>query len=158
MRERGSGHVVNVSSVGGFIGNPGSGYYAATKFAVVGFSEALARETKELGIKVTVVAPGPFRTDWAGRSLKAATKPIPAYAKSVHSRLKSLNESSGHQPGDPARAAQAIIKAVDSSEPPLRLVLGAPGLKMARQQLKAMEQEFDHWETVTLSADFPTDA
>ncbi|MFH0022935.1 oxidoreductase [Pseudomonas fluorescens] len=158
MRERGSGHVVNISSVGGMVGNPGSGYYAATKFAVVGFSESLARETKDLGIKVTVVAPGPFRTDWAGRSLKSAKQPIAAYATSVHARLKSINGYSGQQPGDPIRGAEAIISAVSSHEPPLRLVLGAPGLKMAREQLAAIGQEFDAWEAVSLSADFPTDA
>lgn len=155
MRGRGSGHIINISSVGGLVGNPGSGYYAATKFAVVGFSEALARETKDLGIKVTVVAPGPFRTDWAGRSLKSASHPIAAYAESVHSRLKSLNQYSGRQPGDPVRGAEAMIRAVESSEPPLRLVLGGPGLKMARHQLEAMTQEFDAWEAVTLSADYP---
>lgn len=158
MRKKGAGHVVNISSVGGLVGNPGSSYYAGTKFAVVGISEALAKETKALGIKVTVVAPGPFRTDWACRSLQFAQNPIDAYEDSVHSRLRSLNAYSGHQPGDPVRAAKAIIQAVDSQQPPLHLVLGAPGLKMARDQLKSLQNEYDLWENVTLSADFPQDA
>ncbi len=137
MRERGSGHIVNIASVGGLVGNPGSGYYAATKFGVVGLSEALSKEVKAFGIKVTVVEPGPFRTDWAGRSLKSTTRPIAAYADSVHARLKQVNDYSGKQPGDPKRAAEAMITAVDSQEPPLNLVLGAPGLKMVRQKLES---------------------
>nr|WP_320012774.1 oxidoreductase [uncultured Desulfobulbus sp.] len=155
MRARGCGHIVNISSVGGMIGNPGSGYYAATKFAVVGFSESLSKEAGPLGIKVTVVEPGPFRTDWQGRSLKTAPQRIDAYAKTVHARVHQLSATSGQQAGDPVRAAQAIVTAVDAPQPPLHLVLGAPGLQMARQQLGALQQEFDAWEAVTLSADFP---
>lgn len=155
MRARKRGHIVNVSSVGGMVGNPGSGYYAGTKFAVIGFSEALSKETTPLGIKVTVVEPGPFRTDWQGRSLKTSQHPIDAYTETVHARVKQLAETSGRQPGDPKRAAQAIITAVDSPEPPLHLVLGAQGLKIARQQLAALQQELDTWEALTLSADFP---
>jgi NAD(P)-dependent dehydrogenase (short-subunit alcohol dehydrogenase family) len=154
MRERGSGHIVNVASVGGFVGNPGSGFYAATKFGVVGFSESLSREVGPLGVKVTVVEPGPFRTDWAGRSLQSSPHPIAAYEKTVHARLRQLDGYSGHQPGDPKRAAQAIVTVVDSPEPPLNLVLGAPGLKMAREKLKALAAEFDKWEALTLSADY----
>ena len=154
MRARGRGHVVNVSSVGGLIGNPGSGYYAATKFAVVGFSEALSKEVGALGLKVTVVLPGPFRTDWAGRSLQSLGQPIAAYEETVHARLKQVAESSGKQAGDPFRAAEALIAAVDADKPPLRLVLGAQGLKMARQQLAAIGEEFDRWEEVSLGADY----
>lgn len=155
MRKRGSGHIVNIASVGGFIGNPGSAYYAATKFGVVGMSEALSKEVGALGIKVMVVEPGPFRTDWAGRSLQSARERIDAYAKTVHERLDQVAQSSGTQPGDPVRAAEAIITAVDSSEPPLNLVLGAPGLKMAREKLTKLAAEFDKWEAVSLSADYP---
>ena len=156
LREKGAGHIVNIASVGGMVGNPGSGYYAATKFAVVGLSESLSKEVASLGIRVTVVEPGPFRTDWAGRSLKTAEHPIPAYAESVHKRLASLNQMSGHQPGDPARAAQAIITAVNSEQPPLHLVLGAPGLDMVRQKVAALTAELDAWEALTLGADFPS--
>lgn len=155
MRERGSGHIVNIASVGGLVGNPGSGYYAATKFAVVGLSEALSKEVCALGIKVTVVEPGPFRTDWAGRSLQSSARPIEAYAGTVHARLRQVGESSGRQPGDPVRAAEAIIAAVDSPEPPLNLVLGAPGLKAVREKVAALSAELDRWEALTLSADFP---
>jgi NAD(P)-dependent dehydrogenase (short-subunit alcohol dehydrogenase family) len=155
MRERGSGHIVNIASVGGLVGNPGSAYYAATKFAVVGLSDALSKEVGPLGVKVTVVEPGPFRTDWAGRSLQSSKNPIAAYAKTVHERLKQVSEMSGKQVGDPTRAADAIIAAVDSPEPPLNLVLGAPGLKMARAKVASMQAEFDKWESLTLSADFP---
>lgn len=155
MRERGSGHIVNIASVGGLVGNPGSGYYAATKFAVVGFSEALSKELDGMGVKVTIVEPGPFRTDWAGRSLQSSAERIPAYAKTVHERLDQVNAYSGHQPGDPVRAAEAIITAVDSAEPPLNLVLGAPGLAMARKKIAALTAELDEWEALTLSADFP---
>ncbi len=155
MRERGSGHIVNIASVGGLVGNPGSGYYAATKFGVVGFSEALSKEVGALGIKVTVVEPGPFRTDWAGRSLQSSAQPIEAYAATVHARLRQVSASSGKQPGDPRRAAEAIITAVDSTEPPLNLVLGAPGLKAAREKIAALSAELDKWEALTLSADFP---
>ena len=155
MRERGSGHIVNIASVGGLVGNPGSGYYAATKFGVVGFSEALSKEVGALGIKVTVVEPGPFRTDWAGRSLQSSGHPIEAYAETVHTRLKQVTASSGTQQGDPRRAAEAIITAVNSNEPPLNLVLGAPGLKAVREKIAALSAELDKWEALTLSADFP---
>jgi NAD(P)-dependent dehydrogenase (short-subunit alcohol dehydrogenase family) len=156
MRKRGSGHILNIASVGGLVGNPGSGYYAATKFGVVGFSEALSKEVAGFGIKVTVVEPGPFRTDWAGRSLQSSAERIDAYAQSVHARLDQVSGYSGRQPGDPVRAAEAMIMIVNSPEPPLNLILGAPGLKLVRDKLAALTAEIDRWETLTLSADFPT--
>ena len=155
MRRRASGHIVNIASVGGLVGNPGSGYYAATKFGVVGLSEALSKEVGALGIRVTVVEPGPFRTDWAGRSLQSSARSIDAYADTVHARLKQLNAYSGRQPGDPRRAAEAIVTVVNDANPPLNLVLGAPGLKMAREKLAALGAELDKWEAVTLGADYP---
>jgi NAD(P)-dependent dehydrogenase (short-subunit alcohol dehydrogenase family) len=155
MRERGTGHIVNISSVGGLVGNPGSAYYAATKFGVNGFSEALSKEVGPLGVKVTVVEPGPFRTDWAGRSLQSSAHAIAAYDETVHARLRQVSAYSGKQPGDPRRAAEAIITAVDSEHPPLNLVLGAPGLTMVRQKVAALTEELDRWESLTLSADFP---
>ncbi|ART93739.1 short-subunit dehydrogenase [Zymomonas mobilis] len=155
MRERASGHIINVSSVGGFIGNPGSAYYAATKFGVVGLSESLSKEVGALGIKVTAVEPGPFRTDWAGRSLQASKHIISAYEETVHVRLRQVSEASGHQLGDPRRAAEAMVAVVDSEHPPLNLVLGAPGLKMVRAKLAALTAELDKWEALSLSADFP---
>ena len=155
MRKRGSGHIINIASVGGLVGNPGSGYYAGTKFAVVGFSEALSKEVAPFGIKVTVVEPGPFRTDWAGRSLQSSPHPIDAYAETVHARLKQVSGYSGRQVGDPVRAAEAMITVVNSAEPPLNLVLGAPGLKMVRDKLATLTAEIDRWEALTLGADYP---
>lgn len=155
MRERRSGHIFNISSVGGLIGNPGSGFYAATKFAVIGISEALSKEMAPLGVKVTAVLPGPFRTEWQGPSLQTSHHQIVAYDDTVHKRIKQLAATDGQQPGDPRRAGEAILAAADSEEPPLHLILGAPGLKMAREHLAEMASEFDTWEKVTLSADFP---
>ena len=155
MRARRAGHIVNVTSVGGFIGNPASGYYAATKFALEGLSESLARETAELGIKVTAVEPGPFRTDWAGRSLKQTRKPIDDYASIAGKRRVQVVERSGKQPGDPVRAAEAIIAAVRSPTPPAHLVLGRAGLEMVRGKLARVAADLDAWEETTLWADAP---
>jgi hypothetical protein len=102
-----------------------------------------------------VVEPGPFRTDWAGRSLQSSARSIDAYAETVHARLKQLSAFSGRQPGDPRRAAEAIVTAVNHAKPPLNLVLGAPGLKLAREKLAALSAELDRWEALTLSADYP---
>jgi len=155
MRAQHSGHIVNITSVGGLIGNPGSGYYAATKFAVEGLSEALAAETANLGIKVTAVEPGPFRTDWAGRSLKQAKTTIDAYTEGAGKRRAAISASSGKQPGDPARAALAIIAAVESPTPPGHLILGSNGLERVKVKLDALRAEIAAWEATTLSADFP---
>ena len=155
MRSRGRGHVVNISSVGGLIGNPGAGYYNATKFAVEGLSEALSKEVEPLGIRVTVVEPGPFRTDWAGRSLRQVRNPIGAYAGTAGARRAEITGRSGKQPGDPVRAAEAIITAVESPAPPLNLVLGGNGLERVREKLARLTSSIDQWESVTLGADYP---
>lgn len=156
MRTRRRGHVINISSVGGLVGNPGSGYYAATKFAVEGLSEALAKEIEPLGLRVTIVEPGPFRTDWAGRSLKQARHPIAAYADTAGARRTEISGRSGKQPGDPERAAAAIIGVAESPKPPLHLVLGRPGLDMVRAKLSTLVRDLNAWEKVTLGADFPS--
>ncbi len=155
MRARRSGHIVNVTSVGGLVGNPGSGYYAATKFALEGLSESLRRETEGLGIKVTAVEPGPFRTDWAGRSLHQTRRPIGAYDPTSGKRRLEVVQRSGRQPGDPDRAAQAIISAVEASEPPANLVLGRIGLEAVRGKLARLAADLDAWQEVTLGADYP---
>ncbi len=155
MRRTRSGHIVNITSVGGLIGNPGSGYYAATKFAVEGLSEALGKEVAPLGIKVLAVEPGPFRTDWAGRSLKQTAQPIKDYEQTAGARRKQISEYSGQQPGDPQRAAKAIVEAVLSAASPSHLILGKPGLGFVRQKLDMLKTEIDTWETTTLSADYP---
>jgi NAD(P)-dependent dehydrogenase (short-subunit alcohol dehydrogenase family) len=155
MRARGRGHIINISSVGGLIGSPSAGYYNATKFAVEGLSEALAKEVGPLGIRVTVIEPGPFRTDWAGRSLKQPRHPIEAYANTSGARRAVITGRSGKQPGDPVRAADAIIKVVESPAPPLNLILGRDGLDRVRVKLKELMSSIDQWEAVTLGADFP---
>lgn len=155
MRARRRGHIVNISSMGGLIGFPGIGYYNATKFAVEGLSEALAKETAPLGIKVTIVEPGPFRTDWAGRSLKTPRTAIGDYAQSAGARRAAVQNYSGTQPGDPVRGAKAIIDAVESAEPPLHLLLGRPAYEMTAVKFKEFAAEMQKWREVSLGADFP---
>ena len=155
MRERGQGHIVNISSMGGLIGFPGIGYYNATKFAVEGLSEALAKETASLGIKVTIVEPGPFRTDWAGRSLRTPKNAIADYAQSAGARRAAVRGYSGSQQGDPVRGAEAIIQAVESPEPPLHLLLGRPAYEMTVAKFKEFSAEMEKWREVSLGADFP---
>ena len=155
MRRRRSGHILNISSIGGFVGFPGVGYYNATKFAVEGLSEALAKDVEPLGIKVVIVEPGPFRTDWAGRSLKQTGDGIEDYAKTAAARRQAISSGSGKQPGDPVRAAKAMIEVVQASNPPLRLVLGRMALETARGKLELLRRDFDGWEKTSLAADFP---
>ena len=155
MRARRQGHIINISSVGGLVGNPGSGYYAATKFAVEGFSEALAKEVAPLGLRVTLIEPGPFRTDWAGRSLRQSRNWIEDYAATSGQRRREISGYSGQQPGDPVRAAEAIIQVTEAERPPLHLVLGRPGLEMVRGKLAELNRDLETWEDVTLAADFP---
>jgi NAD(P)-dependent dehydrogenase (short-subunit alcohol dehydrogenase family) len=155
MRARGTGHIVNVSSIGGLVGGPGIGFYNATKFAVEGLSEALALEVAPLGLGVTIVEPGPFRTDWAGRSLKHTGHAIEAYHETAGKRRAMISGYSGQQPGDPVRAAQAIIDAVRSPAPPLRLLLGNMAYETAMKKLTAMHANFAAWEAAARGADFP---
>lgn len=158
MRAQRSGHIVNISSIGGMVAFPGVGFYNATKFAVTGYSEALAKETAPLGIKVTVVAPSGFRTDWAGRSANNTTIVIDDYAATAHTNQNTIRGYSGNQPGDPVRAAKAIIKAVEADKPPVRLLLGAGALKGARNKIVEMQNDIDTWEETTLWADHPKEA
>jgi NAD(P)-dependent dehydrogenase (short-subunit alcohol dehydrogenase family) len=155
MRARRSGHIVNLSSVAGFLANPSLGYYAATKFAVEALSEALAKEVEALGIRVTAIEPGPFRTDWGGRSLKLAQVSIPDYEETAGARKQVIAGRNGKQPGDPVRAAEAIITIVESEQPPRNLVLGKIALDMTREKLAGLSRTIDQWEALTLGADFP---
>jgi NAD(P)-dependent dehydrogenase (short-subunit alcohol dehydrogenase family) len=155
MRAQRSGHIVNISSIGGMVAFPGVGFYNATKFAVTGYSEALAKELAPLGIQVTVVAPSGFRTDWAGRSANNTKTVIDDYAATAHTNQNTIRGYSGNQPGDPVRAAKAIIKAVEADTPPVRLLLGAGALKGARNKIAEMQQDIDTWEETTLWADHP---
>lgn len=157
MRAQRSGNIVNFTSVAGLVGFPGSGYYAASKHAVEGWSDSLRAEVGPLGIGVTCVEPGPFRTDWAGRSLRQTESTIAEYADTARARLEGTKASSGTQIGDPVRAGQAIIAAVQQETPPRHLVLGRFGYDAVtaklRERLKAIEAARD----VSLAADFPDD-
>jgi short-subunit dehydrogenase len=155
MRAQRAGHIINLSSIGGLVSFAASGYYNATKFAVEGLSGALAQEVAPLGIKVTVVEPGPFRTDFAGRSIGQSATVIDDYAETSGARRKQLRDSSGQQKGDPVRAAQAIIDVVNAAIPPLHLLLGGRAVDLARADLAAKALEFDNWEAVARGADFP---
>ena len=156
MRKQRSGNIVNIASIGGLVGFPAVGYYNATKFAVDGFSDALSKETAPLGIKVTVVCPSGFRTDWAGRSANNSKIVIDDYKTTAETNKNNIRGYSGKQPGDPVRAAKAIIDAVESENPPLHLLLGAAALKGARNKLEVLKKDFDTWEDTTTGADFPT--
>jgi NAD(P)-dependent dehydrogenase (short-subunit alcohol dehydrogenase family) len=155
MRTRRTGHILNISSIGGFVGNPSAGYYAATKFAVEGLSEALAKEVEPLGIRVIAIEPGPFRTDWAGRSLKIAKASIPDYVETAGARSNQISERSGKQPGDPVRAAEAMITLVAADQPPRNLFLGKIAVDMAREKFAYLSRGIDQWETLSVGADFP---
>ena len=155
MRQRRRGHIINITSVAGLIGFPGSGYYAASKHAVEGWSDALAVEGAPLGIKVTCVEPGPFRTDWAGRSLKQTPTAIPEYAETAGARLKSTAAISGSQPGDPVRAGEAMIRITEMATPPRHLVMGAFGYDAVTKKLKERIAEIETNREMSLGTDFP---
>ena len=155
MRVQRSGHILNIASIGGLRSFPSVGFYNATKYAVDGLSEALSKETEGLGIKVTIIAPSGFRTDWAGRSANNSKIVIEDYAETAGKNKESIRNYSGNQPGDPHRAALAMIKVVESENPPLRLLLGAAALRGARLKLEELKKDFDTWEETTVGADFP---
>jgi NAD(P)-dependent dehydrogenase (short-subunit alcohol dehydrogenase family) len=157
FRERRSGHIVNFSSIGGLVGGAGWGYYNATKFAVEGLSEALAQEMQPLGVAVTIVEPGPFRTDFLGRSGQEAKEEIAAYRPTAGKAREYFQTQAGKQPGDPQKAVEAIVEAVSAAEPPLHLLLGKPALKRFRAKSEEMAAEVAKWEPVTVGADFPED-
>jgi NAD(P)-dependent dehydrogenase (short-subunit alcohol dehydrogenase family) len=158
FRERKMGHIINFSSIGGLVGGAGWGFYNTSKFAVEGFSEALAAEMKPLGVRVTVIEPGPFRTDFLGRSGKLAALEIPDYAETAGRAREYLKTQSGKQPGDPQKAVEAVIAAVDSPEPPLHLLLGKAALNRFRDKLSSWQSEMAAWEGVTTGADYPDGA
>ena len=155
MQARRRGHILNITSVAGFVGFPGSGYYAASKHAVEGLSDSLGREVAPLGIRVTCIEPGPFCTDWAGRSLKQTPSRIADYAETAAARLKATAEKSGKQEGDPVRAGEAMIRVVEDANPPRHLVLGAWGLDAVTGKLSDTLAEIEAWRDVGLAADYP---
>lgn len=154
MRNQESGHILQISSIAGISSNPGLGLYNASKFALEGMTEALALEAKDLNIKITLVEPGPFRTDWAGASSVRSEKIIPAYDSTAGERIRILNGIVGKQPGDPAKAAKAIIKIVNSDNPPLRLALGKIALDVIRNKIKILQRDLDEWEDLSLDTSF----
>jgi len=155
MRKQKSGHILNIASIGGLRAFPGIGFYNATKFAVDGLSESLSKELAPLGIKVTIIAPSGFRTDWAGRSAKNSSIQIEDYATTAGKNMGDIRGYSGNQPGDPVKAAKAMILVTETENPPLRLLLGKNALKGGRIKLDELKQDFDAWADVTEGADFP---
>ena len=155
MRTRRQGHIINFTSVAGLVGFPGSGYYAASKHAVEGWSDSLAAEVGPLGIAVTCVEPGPFRTDWAGRSLQQTPVTIVDYADTAGARMDTTKGYSGEQPGDPVRAGEAIIAVAEEPNPPRHLVLGKFGYEAVTARLKERLAEIESRRDQALGADFP---
>jgi len=155
LRAQGGGHVVNVTSIGGFVGFPGSGLYCASKFALEAATEALAAEAKHLGIKATIVAPGAFRTKFNGSALTVAEHRTAEYDAVVNPFLKWLEENDGKQAGDPRRAAEAIYAMTLVEDPPLRLFLGADSLGVAEQKLAQVRGDIDTWREVGVNTAFP---
>ena len=155
MRLRRQGFILNFSSMAGLCSLPSLGYYNATKFAVEGLSGALCQEVEPLGIKVIIVEPSGFRTDWAGRSANESKRQIDDYAPTAGAFRKQLRAASGKQPGDPVRAVQAILKAVESANPPHHLLLGNDVYEGAMAKLEELRKEFSAGEAVARGADFP---
>jgi short-subunit dehydrogenase len=154
MRERRTGHIINITSMGGYITLPGIAYYCASKFALEAISETLSKEVRDFGIRVTAVAPGQFRTDWAGRSMMRSARTISDYDKLMNPIRKARQEKSGKQPGDPAKAAQVLLKIIEHENPPTHLLLGYDALKLVLEKLETLNTEFAAWEQMTRSTDF----
>lgn len=155
MREKRHGHIVNFSSIGGLVAFMATGYYHATKFAVEGLSESLSKEVAPLGIKVLLVEPGPFRTDWAGRSTSRTETQIADYKETIGTRMDVSLNGSGKQVGDPVRGCEAIISAVEAKDHHLRLLLGQMAFDGANGKLDELKGNFDAWKDLTIGADFP---
>ncbi|BAZ70658.1 short-chain dehydrogenase/reductase SDR (plasmid) [Fischerella sp. NIES-4106] len=159
MRKQRSGHIINVSSVGGFVSYAGTGIYNGTKFAIEGISEALAQEVTPLGIKITIVEPGAFRTDFVKRSLAISDMQIDDYEAVIGTMRKGARDILDlklefNEPGDPKKAALAMMKAVDSDNPPLRLVLGEDAISAINTKLDSVKAELDAWTEVSVDTTF----
>jgi NAD(P)-dependent dehydrogenase (short-subunit alcohol dehydrogenase family) len=154
MRGRRRGHIINITSMAGYVGLAGIAYYAGSKFALEGISEVLAKEVRHLGIRVTAIAPGSFRTDWAGRSMVRSPRSIGDYDSLFDPVRQARAEKSGKQSGDPVRAARALVRVVEAEDPPVHLLLGTDALKLVRQKLESLQQEIDAWESMTRSTEY----
>jgi NAD(P)-dependent dehydrogenase (short-subunit alcohol dehydrogenase family) len=153
MRMRRRGHILNITSMGGHITMPGIAYYCGSKFALEGISEALAQELAPLGIAVIAVAPGSFRTDWAGRSMQRTPRSIADYDALFDPVRQARKDKSGKQLGDPVKAARAMLAAIDADQPPLHLLLGSDALRLVRSKLSTLGKELDAWEQLSVSTD-----
>ncbi len=158
MRERRSGHIINMSSMAGYAPLPGIAYYAGSKFALEGITGVLAREVAPFGIRVTAIAPGSFRTDWAGRSMIRSERNIADYDVLFDPIRKARQEKSGQQAGDPARAAQALLQLIEAEQPPVHLLLGSDALDLVRRHLADLDEQITAWEPLSRSTDFPDPA
>jgi len=158
MRKRRAGHILNITSMGGIITLPGLSYYHGSKFALEGISEALGKEVKDFGIHVTAIEPGGFRTDWAGRSMVRAARSIADYDALIEPIRKRRMEASGWQIGDPAKAAQAMLKVAHSDNPPAHLLLGSDAVRLVGEKIKSLQADFDAWNSVSLSTDVTPNA
>ncbi|MNZ88853.1 putative oxidoreductase SadH [compost metagenome] len=153
FRARRAGHILNVTSMGGFITLPGISYYCGSKFALQGISETLTKELKPFNIAVTAIQPGSFRTDWAGRSMVRSPRSISDYDQSFGPIRETREKRSGHQPGDPVKAAKAILQLINSPAPPASLLLGSDAVMYVREKLHQMNTDIDAWETLSRSTD-----
>jgi len=154
MRARRRGHIVNVTSMGGFITLPGISFYCGSKFALEGISEALGKEVADFGIRVTALAPGQFRTDWAGRSMDRTPRSIAEYDAVMDPIRAARQAKSGNQPGDPAKAAQALLALIEAPNPPARLFLGEDALGLVERKLDQMKAEIAAWDALSRSTSF----
>ena len=157
MRARRSGHVINISSMTGLVANPPNAYYSSTKFALEALTEALAKEVGPLGIKVTAIEPGAFRTDWAARSMQESSTPIGDYDDNVGARKTLIKQFADHLPGDPRKVAEAVLMVAGLDEPPLRLLLGRDVLAAVREKIADLTASINHWESITKNVNFPKD-
>jgi len=154
MRRRRRGHIINITSMAGYISMPGIAYYSGSKFALEGISEALAQEVKGLGIQVTAIAPGSFRTEWAGRSMVRSERSISDYDTVFDPVRKRRLEYSGRQAGEPAKAARVLLELVELEMPPTHLLLGSDALKWVKERLAVLHDEIQAWESVSRSTDY----
>ena len=155
MRQRRRGRIINITSMGGFITMPGIAYYCGSKFALEGISEVLGKEVQAFGIRVTAVAPGSFRTDWAGRSMVRSPRNIGDYDELFEPIRARRQQNSGRQLGDPDRAARAIVSLIECNDPPTHILLGSDALALVREKLRAMQMQISQWEALSLSTDAP---
>ncbi|MDX7271003.1 oxidoreductase [Serratia marcescens] len=153
MRQRRRGHIINITSMGSFITLPGISYYCGSKFALEGISETLSKELAPFNLHVTAVAPGSFRTDWAGRSMVRSPRRVPDYDALFEPVRQARQEKSGKQLGDPIKAAHAMLALIESGNPPTHLLLGSDALSLVRQKLEALGKEIEQWEKLTRSTD-----